>query len=257
TYCDYASGAKETKKAWKFKKPASPKLKIVLVLPKEPTKKPAKAKKNVPLTKKSATKPKPTKKKALVKADRGKVLNVLSEVALSEAAQLKEATKQSKKYFHISQASDSGDGTNFELGVLDEQRCKISCIDEGTDDSEDVSDDDKGNDDDNNDKDDNNDYDEADKEEEEHESKRVYAPPEFVPTDKEDKSDDEEKIDEEEDDDVTKELYKYVNVNLGNKDADMTNADQGGADQQNASQESGFKYVEKDAHVTLTAVHDT
>nr|GEW33396.1 retrovirus-related Pol polyprotein from transposon TNT 1-94 [Tanacetum cinerariifolium] len=35
-----------------------------------------------------------------------------------------------------------------------------------------------------------------------------------------------ENIDEEEDDDVTVELYKDVNVNLGNKDADMTYADQ-------------------------------
>ncbi|GJZ36082.1 hypothetical protein Tco_0581899 [Tanacetum coccineum] len=264
TYYAYASGAKETKKARKFKKPASPKLKIVSVLPKELTKKPVKANKNVPLTKKPTTKPKPTKKNAPVKADRGKGLNVLSEVSLSEAAQLKEATKRSKKDFHIFQASGSSDETDFESGVPNEQRRKIFGTDEGTeeddddeDDSEDVSDDDKGNDDDNDDNDDNNDDDdEADsertesdidknpnlnqsnekqEEEEEHESERVYTPPEFVPTNEEDKSDDEEKMDEEDDDDVTKELYKDVNVNLGNKDADMTNADQGGADQQNAS----------------------
>nr|GEV62021.1 hypothetical protein [Tanacetum cinerariifolium] len=94
-------------------------------------KKPAKAKKDVPLKKKRATKPKPTKKKALVKADRGKGLNVLSEVALSEAAQLKEAIKQSKKYSHISHASGSGDGTDFESGAPDEQQRKISGTDEG------------------------------------------------------------------------------------------------------------------------------
>ncbi|GKF23937.1 hypothetical protein Tco_0076259 [Tanacetum coccineum] len=56
-------------------------------------KKPAKAKKDATLSKKITSKPKSTKKKAPVKADRGKGLNVLSEVALSEAAQLKEATK--------------------------------------------------------------------------------------------------------------------------------------------------------------------
>ncbi|GJT31561.1 hypothetical protein Tco_0921980 [Tanacetum coccineum] len=56
-------------------------------------KKPNKAKKDVPLTKKPATKPKLTKKKALVKAARGKCLNVLSKVALSEAAQLKEGDR--------------------------------------------------------------------------------------------------------------------------------------------------------------------
>ncbi|GKE40394.1 hypothetical protein Tco_1463799 [Tanacetum coccineum] len=37
----------------------------------------------------------------------------------------------------------------------------------------------------------------------------------------------------------------------------MTDADQGGADQHNVSQESGFEQEEEDAHVTLTAVHDT
>ncbi|GKB56230.1 hypothetical protein Tco_0912416 [Tanacetum coccineum] len=66
-----------------------------------------------------------------------------------------------------------------------------------------------------------------------------------------------ENMDEEEDDEVTKELYKDVNVNLGNEDADMTDADQGGADQQNVSQQSGFEQEEEDDHVTLTLVLDT
>ncbi|GJY02154.1 hypothetical protein Tco_0360306, partial [Tanacetum coccineum] len=74
-------------------------------------------------------KPKLTKKKAPVKADRGKGLNVLSDVALSETAQLKEATKQSKKYFHISHASGSGDGTDLRSGVPDEQHHKTSSTD--------------------------------------------------------------------------------------------------------------------------------
>ncbi|GJZ07240.1 hypothetical protein Tco_0541033 [Tanacetum coccineum] len=62
---------------------------------------------------------------------------------------------------------------------------------------------------------------------------------------------------DEEDDEVTKELYNDVNVNLGNRNADMTDADQGGTDQQNVSQESGFEQVEEDDHVTLTPVLDT
>ncbi|GKG20328.1 hypothetical protein Tco_0380129, partial [Tanacetum coccineum] len=41
----------------------------------------------------------------------------------------------------------------------------------------------------------------------------------------EEKIDDEETMDEEEDDEVTKELYNDVNVNLGNRDANMTDAD--------------------------------
>ncbi|GJZ66117.1 zinc knuckle CX2CX4HX4C containing protein [Tanacetum coccineum] len=95
-------------------------------------KKHAKAKKDATLTKKLATKPKPTKKKAPVKADRGKGLNVLLEVALSEAAQLKDAIKQSKQDSHASHSSGSGDETDFELGVPDEQHCKTSGLDEGT-----------------------------------------------------------------------------------------------------------------------------
>ncbi|GJT26621.1 hypothetical protein Tco_0906896 [Tanacetum coccineum] len=120
TYYAYASVAKEPKKARKFKKPASPKLKIVTVSPKEPTKKPGKDKKDVTLTKNTTTKPKPTKKKTPVKADRGKGLNVLSELAISEATQLKEVTKRSNKDFYISHASGSGDGTDFESGFPNE-----------------------------------------------------------------------------------------------------------------------------------------
>ncbi|GKB05560.1 hypothetical protein Tco_0833755 [Tanacetum coccineum] len=95
-------------------------------------KKPTKAKKDVPSTKKPTTNPKPTKKKAPVKADRGKSLNVLSEVALSEAAQLKEITKQSKKDFYISHESGSGDGTDFQSKVPDKKQRKISGTDKGT-----------------------------------------------------------------------------------------------------------------------------
>ncbi|GJX56601.1 hypothetical protein Tco_0286498 [Tanacetum coccineum] len=161
-----------------------------------------------PSKKNSASKPQPSKKKAPVKATRGKGLNVLSEVALSEASHLKEATKRSKKDFHISQASGSG-------------------TDEGTkeDDDEEEDTDDVGDDDGNDDDDD-------------------------------DDETGEEKMDEEEDNDVTKELYKDVNVNLRDKDADMTEAEQGGADQHNVSYRSGFEQEEKDAHVTLTTVHD-
>nr|GEX48660.1 hypothetical protein [Tanacetum cinerariifolium] len=53
------------------------------------------------------------------------------------------------------------------------------------------------------------------------------------------------------------ELYKDVNVNLENKDADMTYADQGAIEQQNASHLSGFEKEKEDAHVTLTPVLDT
>ncbi|GJT47782.1 hypothetical protein Tco_0973939 [Tanacetum coccineum] len=49
--------------------------------------------------------------------------------------------------------------------------------------------------------------------------------------------DDEEIMYDEEDYEVTKELYEDVNVNLGNEDTEMTNADQGATDQQNKANE--------------------
>ncbi|GKA56630.1 retrovirus-related pol polyprotein from transposon TNT 1-94 [Tanacetum coccineum] len=238
TYYAITSGAEPPK----LKKP---KTKSDLAISSEETpskKKPTKAKKDVPSKKKPAFKPKPTKNKAPVKADRGKGLNVLSEVAVSEAAQLKEATKQSKKDFHISQASGPGDGTDFESVVPNEQHHKTSSADERIDD--DKNDDDEET---------NSDRTELD---------RIKIPvlnqsiTEYY-EEEEEKIDDEEKMDEEEDDEVTKELYKDVNVNLGSVDAEMTNVDQGGADQQNVSQESVYEQEEEDDHVTLTTVHDT
>ncbi|GJT47781.1 hypothetical protein Tco_0973938, partial [Tanacetum coccineum] len=55
--------------------------------------------------------------------------------------------------------------------------------------------------------------------------------------------DDEETMYDEEDYEVTKELYEDVNLNLGNEDTEMTNADQGATDQQNVSQQSGFEQL--------------
>nr|GEW87123.1 uncharacterized mitochondrial protein AtMg00810-like [Tanacetum cinerariifolium] len=146
---------KSPKIARKFKKHASTKPKTVPVSPIKPTKKIGKAKKDVTLTKKTATKPKPTKKKASVKADRGKGLNVLSEVALFEAVQIKEVTKQSKKDFNISDASGSGDGIDFAIWVLDDD--KESWGDSKEKENEnDTKDDDDNDDNDGNDEDDDN-----------------------------------------------------------------------------------------------------
>nr|GEV71314.1 hypothetical protein [Tanacetum cinerariifolium] len=207
-------------------------------------KKPAKAKKDVPSTKKQTTKPKPIKKKVQIKADRGKGDGTVFESEVPDKQQ--------------NRISGTDEGTGTKLGVSDVPKYdskseKESWGDSGEEDDEDESNDDKSNDDDgDNDNNDDDDDDEAD-----NDRTKVYAPPEFVPIDVEEKVDDEEKIDEEEDDDITKELYKDVNVNLGNKYDDMTDTDQGGADQHNVSQESRFEHVDEDAHVTLTAVHDT
>ncbi|GJW35961.1 hypothetical protein Tco_0058881 [Tanacetum coccineum] len=100
-----------------------------------------KAKKDVPLTKKPTTKPKPTKKKAPVKADRGKSLNVFSEVALSEAAQLKEGFLMSNTARSLSWG-DSREKEDDEDDTEDN---------EGNNDGNDDDDDNDGNDDDDSD----------------------------------------------------------------------------------------------------------
>nr|GEZ17482.1 hypothetical protein [Tanacetum cinerariifolium]GEZ18277.1 hypothetical protein [Tanacetum cinerariifolium] len=223
TYFAYANGVKEPIKARKFKKPASPKLKTIPVSPKEPTKKPAKkqepAKKDVP---------------------------AMKSFRKSQAV---------KKDFHISHASGLGDGTDIESGAPDEQHRKIFGTDEETgtkpgvldvpkydsesekeswgnsgeeddddeDDSKDESDDDMDNDDDNDDDGDNDDGDNNNNDDnDETDSDRTDLNQSSIKDD-----DEEEKIDEEEDDDVTEELYEDVNVNLGNRDTDMTDAEQG------------------------------
>ncbi|GKC70681.1 hypothetical protein Tco_1116564 [Tanacetum coccineum] len=161
TYYAYTSGAKEPKKARKFKKPSLPKLKTVPVSPKEPTKKPGKAKKDVTSTKKIATKPKPTKKKTLVKADRGK-----------------------------------GNGSDFESGVPDEKQGKISSTNKGAeyDDDEDDTEDDDDNDD-NDDDDDNDGNDDDDSDHERTESDRDENP-NLNQSNEEQEEDGEEYVDE-------------------------------------------------------------
>ncbi|GJR50179.1 hypothetical protein Tco_1400700, partial [Tanacetum coccineum] len=191
------------------------------------------------------------KNKQPAKMPQAKGLDVLSKVALTEAEQLKLATKRSKTQFHISQASGSGDGTDFESGVPDEQHLKTTGADEGTEqdeddenDFEDKSDDGKDNDDANddddvddaNDDDDNQEGDDTNDDDEETDSDRTESDRIKIPVlnqstteyykDKEENINDEETMDDKEDDEVTKELYDDVNVNLGNEDTDMTNADQ-------------------------------
>nr|GEZ19545.1 hypothetical protein [Tanacetum cinerariifolium] len=174
-------------------------------------------------------------------ADSGKGLNVLLEVALSEAAQLKEATKRSKKDFRISQASGL-ESDKESWGDNKEE-------DDDEDDTEDESDDDDNGD--SNDNDDDN-----DDERTESDIDKILDPNKTNKEHQEDDKYNDDRMDEVEDNNVIKELYKDMNVNLGNKDVDMTEAEQGGADQHNVSHRSGFEQEEEDSYVTLTAVHD-
>ncbi|GKA26194.1 hypothetical protein Tco_0712303 [Tanacetum coccineum] len=73
---------------------------------------------------------------------KSKGLTVLSKVALSEAEQMKLATKRSMKEFHISHASGSGDGIDLQSKVPDEQQQTLSGTNEGAGDKPDVLDND-------------------------------------------------------------------------------------------------------------------
>ncbi|GKA90217.1 hypothetical protein Tco_0812087 [Tanacetum coccineum] len=213
---------------------------------------------------------KPNKKKQPAKKTKAKGLAILSKVALTEAEQIKLATKRSKKDFHVSYESGSGDGVDTQSRVPDEQQQKTFGADEETgtilgvpdvssyeyeSDKEswgDSKDEDDNDDDGNNDNDGESDTHDDDSDDERTES-NICTPSDYELTDEE-KLDDEETMDDEEDDEVIKELYGDVKANLGNNDTEMNNVEQGASEQQNVSQESGFEQEEKDAHVTLTLV---
>nr|GEZ46266.1 hypothetical protein [Tanacetum cinerariifolium] len=178
---------------------------------------------------------KPNIKKLPLKKTRAKGLAVLSEVALSEAEQIKLVTKRSKKDFHISHASSLGDAVDTQSKVPNEQVQKTFGTDEGTDeddyDDESDNDDDGDNDDDSDNDDDDDENKTKYKEEEADEGTRTPSDNELT---------DEEKLDEEgtKDDEENDEVLRSC------------------SEQQNVSQESGFEQEEEDAHVTLTSVSD-
>ncbi|GKB57726.1 hypothetical protein Tco_0913912 [Tanacetum coccineum] len=77
----------------------------------------------------SAKGDKPAKKKQF--ATKSKGLTVLSEVALTEAEQMKIGLERSKIQTHSSHASGSGDGVNIQSKVPDEQQQNVSGTNEG------------------------------------------------------------------------------------------------------------------------------
>ncbi|GJT24540.1 hypothetical protein Tco_0894477 [Tanacetum coccineum] len=191
------------------------------------------------------------KKKQPVKMPKSKGLDVLSKVALTEAEQLKIATKRSKTQFHNSHTSGSGDGIDTQSKEYESE--KESWGDSGEEDENDENifedksdgndDDDDANDDDNQ-GDDTNDYDkETDSDSTESDRIKILvlnqSNTEYY--EEEEKTDDEETMDEEEDDEVTKELYDDVNMNLGNEDTDMTNK----ADEPIQSSSVSFDFTSK------------
>ncbi|GJY34471.1 retrovirus-related pol polyprotein from transposon TNT 1-94 [Tanacetum coccineum] len=205
--------------------------------------------------KSSAKVAKSVKKKQPAKKPITKGLTVLFEVALSEAEQLKLATKRIKIQFHSSHVCGSGDGVETQSKVLDEQQQNIYGTNEGAgvepesdanDDSEETDLDDDGDDfihpnlst-----------YNADDQEEEEKEKadddevysdQKVSTPPNHEVTEEDKNQEGDDYINEDgEEGKEENELYRDVNINLERSDAEMTNAQ--------ANQETD------DAHVTLTA----
>nr|GEU73099.1 hypothetical protein [Tanacetum cinerariifolium] len=271
TYLDHDTGKVPPKKARKFKKPVSPKHKTIPASPKEPTqkgkrvKRPAKKATTAPTTVvviKDTHDKSVSKKKALAKTDSGKGIELLSDVALLEDAQLKKTLRKSKRETYKLQASGSSERADFESEIPDEPTCKPKDASEGIgekpgvldvskDDSTDSEAESWGNSEEESD-----DFNEEDDDGGNDFESDVAQDEEYVHTPLQEKSDDEEKVDEEENDEATKEMYVDLNVDREDKDVDMTNVEQGGgADQQNASHEFGFVHA-KDAHVTLTTIHN-
>nr|GEW60852.1 ribonuclease H-like domain-containing protein [Tanacetum cinerariifolium] len=81
--------------------------------------------------KSSAKVAKTAKKKQHAKMPKTKGLDVLSEVALSEAEQIKLSTKRSKKDFYMSYVSGSGDGVDIQSKVPNKQKQKVIGTNEG------------------------------------------------------------------------------------------------------------------------------
>nr|GEY93921.1 hypothetical protein [Tanacetum cinerariifolium] len=124
TYLDYATGKAPFKKARKFKKPASPKLKTIPTFLKEPTQKDT-PDKSV------------SKKKALAKVDRGKGIEFLSDVVLLEDAQLKKNLRKSKRETHKLQDSGLSEGADFKSEIPDDQTSKTKDTRKGTEEEQD------------------------------------------------------------------------------------------------------------------------
>ncbi|GJX60637.1 hypothetical protein Tco_0292027 [Tanacetum coccineum] len=206
---------------------------------------------------------------------KSKGLTVLSEVALSEAEQMKLATKRSLKEFHISYASGSSDGVDILSKVLDVPEYKSESEEESwtfsqgedkeedeehdSDDDNDDEDDDKENDNQRTESDDKGDdfvhlnlstyiTDDQEKEKEEEKAddddddvtsdQKVSTPPDYELTEEDENQQDDDTMGEEQGNEDNRELYGDLNINLSRSNDEMIDA------QTNLETEK--------AHITLT-----
>ncbi|GJR40226.1 hypothetical protein Tco_1215910 [Tanacetum coccineum] len=282
-YLDFATGKEAPKKSRKFKKIASPLKEQTLVLEDEPAKKPKQAKHPEPAKKSAPTKEdvsskKPSrkksvgvvikdtlgvsvsKKKAPTNVDRGKGMDLLSDVALLEVAQLKKVLKKSKQDTHMLHANGSDDGVGSQPKVPDELQYKTTDDDDSNDDDNDDDSNDDGNNvesDDDHEQADDKRTESDDKEEETQDDEFVHTLDVYVPTNDE-PNDESKDVDEEEYERINKELYGDVNVSLTDVELDdkekgdkeMTNADIEDVEHENVIQESAGNQVKDDAQAT-------
>ncbi|GJV35695.1 hypothetical protein Tco_1408172 [Tanacetum coccineum] len=279
-YLAYATRAATPKRARKFKKPDSPSKKQTHVLEDEPAKKPKRAKHPEPAkedvsSKKSSRKKSASvviryppsvsmsKKKAPAKVNRGKGMDLLSNVALLEAAHLKKVLKRRKHDTHMLHASGLDDGVGSQPKVPDELQHKTIESRDDDDSNDDHNDDDS--DDDGNNVESDDDHEQADdertesddEEEETQHDEFIHTPDDYAPTD--DEINDESKdVDEEEYERINEEPYGDVNVSLTDVEPDdedkgdkeMTNADTEDVEHENVIQESASNQFKDDAQAT-------
>ncbi|GJZ42070.1 hypothetical protein Tco_0588956 [Tanacetum coccineum] len=219
TYLAFSTGATTPKKARKFKKHASPSKKK-------------------------------TFKKAPAKTKRSKGIELLSNVALLEEAQLKKAIKQSRRETNINQASGSSEGANLESDVLDKPKGKSIDTRDSDDDNDD---DDQQSNDERTESDDDNKVFDINKTNDEEDDEFVHTPEDYVPINDED-------VDDEEFDHINKEMYSDVNVELkdskcegeGKDDEEMTDPSHEDIEHENVSQEVAGDQDKDDTQATAT-----
>ncbi|GJY07105.1 hypothetical protein Tco_0374159 [Tanacetum coccineum] len=229
TYLAFATGAATPKSKRIYKKPASPSKKRTLVTVEE--EEPEPAKKSIP------------SKKPAAKRQSAGGIELLSDAAILEEAQLKKALKRSKRETNIHQACGSSEGADFKSEVPDEPKGKLIDTSEGSglkpgvpdvskgdsskseyeswgdsgdeanvQDDEDVQDSDyepQHVDDERT----NSENQETNNDEEETEDEFVHTPLNYVPTDDE-TNDESNDVTEEEYERINEELYGNVNISL-------------------------------------------
>ncbi|GKE32418.1 hypothetical protein Tco_1451740, partial [Tanacetum coccineum] len=248
TYYDFATRKVPPRKARKYKKVASPSRKLSPVKEAEPVKKAKRVKRPVKKSTLTSTAGviirdtlgvSVSKKKASAKGDKGKGIELLSDAALLEATQVKEALQKSKKDSHMLHTSGLGDRVGSQPKVSDESEYKTTGTDEGTgtkpgvpdvpaydseseneswgdseDDNDDDSDDDSKGDDDKADSDDDgndaHDNERTNSDDDENPSFTLKDYDEEEHDEEYESNDDNENVYEEEDDDLYKDVTKFL-----------------------------------------------